>query len=57
MTQAIPKLVTFDQFIDWKPDDRRYEFDNGVIVEMPQPLGNHEQIKGFLITSRIKFDC
>ncbi|AHJ28302.1 Uma2 family endonuclease [Nodularia spumigena CS-584] len=50
MTQAITKakVVTYAEFVEWKPDGRRYELHDGVIVEMPQPLGEHEDIGGFL---------
>ncbi|MEH2466496.1 Uma2 family endonuclease [Nostoc sp.] len=50
MTQAIPKLVTFEEFVDWLPENRRvrYELHKGEIVEMAQPVGEHEEIKGFL---------
>lgn len=50
MTQAPPKLVTFDEFIAWYPDEvqRRYELHNGVIVEMSPPTGDHEEVIGFL---------
>ncbi len=52
MTQALPKtkLVTFEEFVQWKPDGGRYELHDGVIVEMTQPLGDHEEITGFLAT-------
>ncbi|MEH1836465.1 MAG: Uma2 family endonuclease [Nostoc sp.] len=50
MTQAIPKLVTFEEFVDWLPENRRvrYELHKGEIVEMAQPVGEHEELKGFL---------
>ncbi|MEH1867790.1 MAG: Uma2 family endonuclease [Nostoc sp.] len=50
MTQAIPKLVTFEEFVDWLPDNRRvrYELHKGQIVEMAQPVGEHEEVKSFL---------
>ena len=39
MTQALPKLVSFAEFIDWYPNTgTRYELHDGVIVEMP-PFG------------------
>lgn len=49
MTQALPKIVTFDEFITWYPENCgvRYELHNGEIVEMSQPTGKHERIKGF----------
>ncbi|MFN9053808.1 MAG: Uma2 family endonuclease [Pseudanabaena sp.] len=50
MVLAVAKtqLVTFDEFVEWKPEQGFYELHNGVIVEMPQPVGKHEQVKGFL---------
>ncbi|MBE9198996.1 MULTISPECIES: Uma2 family endonuclease [unclassified Nodularia (in: cyanobacteria)] len=50
MTQAItqPKVVTYAEFVELKPEGRPYELHDGVIVEMPQPLGEHEDIGGFL---------
>lgn len=49
MTQALPKIVTCDEFITWYPENSavRYELHNGEIVEMSQPTGKHERIKGF----------
>ncbi|MBC1221053.1 Uma2 family endonuclease [Nostoc sp. UCD121] len=50
MTQAIPKLVTFEEFVDWLPENRRvrYELHKGEVVEMAQPVGEHEEVKSFL---------
>jgi Uma2 family endonuclease len=49
MTQALPQLLTFDEFITWYPNDgKRYELHKGVIVEMPLPTGRHEKVIGFL---------
>ena len=50
MTQALPKLITFDEFVAWYPEnsERRYELYDGVIVEMPLPRGRHEEVVGFL---------
>ncbi|MBD2194558.1 MULTISPECIES: Uma2 family endonuclease [Calothrix] len=50
MTQAIPKLVTFAEFVNWLPENSgvRYELHNGTIVEMAQPVGEHEEVKGFI---------
>ena len=52
MAQALPKtkLVTFEEFVKWKPDGGHYELHDGVIIEMTQPLGDHEEITGFLAT-------
>jgi Uma2 family endonuclease len=47
MTQSISKLITFDEFLGWKPENGRYELHNGVIVEMPNPTGKHSALAGF----------
>ncbi|MUG91480.1 Uma2 family endonuclease [Scytonema sp. UIC 10036] len=51
MTQTLTKQVTFDEFIAWYPTDKkqRYELYNGVIIEMPPPTGDHEEVIGFLV--------
>ncbi|MEC4818490.1 MAG: Uma2 family endonuclease [Scytonema sp. PMC 1069.18] len=50
MTQALPKLLNFDEFIQWYPNEgKRYELHKGVIVEMPPPSGDHEDVVGFLM--------
>ncbi|MDF5718092.1 MAG: Uma2 family endonuclease [Rhizonema sp. NSF051] len=59
MAQALPKLVTFDEFIAWYPDNvqRQYELHNGVIIEIPLPTGDHEEITGFLARKlTVEFD-
>jgi Uma2 family endonuclease len=49
MTQTLPRLATFEQFIEWYPSNGvRYELHKGVIVEMPPPTGEHENVVGFL---------
>jgi Uma2 family endonuclease len=49
MTQALPKLSTFNEFIEWYPNDgKRYELHRGVIFEMPSPTGQHEKVVAFL---------
>ncbi|MBN3890188.1 MAG: Uma2 family endonuclease [Nostoc sp. JL31] len=50
MIQALRKLVTFDEFVAKYPDntEKRYELHDGVIVEMLQPTGDHEEVVGFL---------
>jgi Uma2 family endonuclease len=40
--------VTFEEFAQWKPENGKYELHDGVIVEMPQPTGDHENVVGFL---------
>ncbi len=47
MIQSLPKLISFDEFIEWLPENHRYELHEGTIVEM-QPTGKHEDIAGFL---------
>jgi Uma2 family endonuclease len=59
VTQVLRKLVTFDEFISWYPENpqRHYELHDGVIVEMVPPKGDHEEIVGFLaleISAEIK---
>ena len=50
MTQTLPKLVNFEEFVESLPENAtvRYELHNGDIVEMAQPVGEHEEVKGFL---------
>jgi Uma2 family endonuclease len=50
-TQAELKLYTFDEFIEWYPQNSEvhYELHDGVIVEMPKPKGQHSDLAGFLI--------
>ncbi|WP_019499676.1 Uma2 family endonuclease [Pseudanabaena sp. PCC 6802] len=47
MVQAIPQLMTFDEFIAWYPEDGRYELINGRACEV-KPTGLHEQIGAYL---------
>lgn len=49
-SRTILPVTTFETFIDWLPDNSgvRYELHNGNITEMPQPVGDHEEIKSFL---------
>lgn len=49
MTLALTKTLTFDEFLESYPDQGRYELRNGIIIEMPQPTGEHELIRAFLI--------
>lgn len=49
MLQAISKLMTFDDFLEWKPENGHYELHQGVIVEMPNPTGKHSERSGLLI--------
>lgn len=51
MIQALRQTVTFDQFIEWYPENSevRYELHQGVIVEVPKPRGPHSYVAGFAI--------
>lgn len=53
MTQAKaePKLYSFDEFIEWYPQNSeiRYELHDGVIIEIPKPRGKHSNLTGSLI--------
>jgi Uma2 family endonuclease len=55
MSQALPKLVTFAEFTEWRPEVGRYELHDGVIIEMAQPTGDHEDVVGF-IAGQISFE-
>jgi Uma2 family endonuclease len=48
--QTEPKLYTFDEFIEWYPENSqvRYELHDGVIVEIPKPKGKHSNLTGSL---------
>lgn len=50
MIQALSKqkLLTIREFLEQKPDENRYELHNGIIIEMAQPSGKHENVTGFL---------
>lgn len=52
MTRTLRKVVSFDEFVAWYPDNprQRYELHDGVIVEMAPPTGDHEEVVGFLAT-------
>jgi len=42
--------VSFDEFIDWYPENSEscYELRRGVIIEMPKPRGKHSRLAGDL---------
>lgn len=42
------RLLTVPEFIEQKPDGSRYELHNGIVIEMSQPSGKHENVTGFL---------
>lgn len=45
--------MTLDEFLEWKPDNSRYELHQGTPVEM-QPTGDYEAIVEFLSTTLIR---
>jgi Uma2 family endonuclease len=45
--------MTFDAFLQWKPDNTRYELHQGTPIEM-QPTGDHEAVVEFLSTTLIR---
>jgi Uma2 family endonuclease len=48
MTQAALDLMTFEEFLEWHPDDGRiFELIRGVPQEV-NPSGTHEKLAGFL---------
>ena len=51
MSQALTKPITFDEFIEWYPEDSEisYELHDGVIVEIAKPRGKHSRVTGFTI--------
>ncbi|MBS9383067.1 MAG: Uma2 family endonuclease [Dolichospermum sp. BR01] len=50
MVQTLTKSVSFEEFIQSYPETgTRYELHNGEIVEMNPPVGDHEEIIGFLL--------
>ncbi|HAT13234.1 MAG TPA: hypothetical protein DGO89_08855 [Microcoleaceae bacterium UBA9251] len=57
MTLALPRLVNFEEFVEWLPENSavRYELHNRNIIEIVQPVGEHEEVKGFL-TIEISFE-
>jgi Uma2 family endonuclease len=49
MIQALRRSMTFEEFLDWYPEDgRRYELIDGEVVEV-RPRGDHEEIVSILI--------
>lgn len=50
MIQAVPRQITFDQFIAWYPEnsEHRYELHSGEIIEMPKPIGKHSEVAGYM---------
>ncbi|MEQ9553305.1 MAG: Uma2 family endonuclease [Coleofasciculus sp. G3-WIS-01] len=50
-SQTQPQLYSFDEFINWYPENSevRYELHDGVIIEMPKPKGKHSTLTGSII--------
>ncbi|MDZ7954868.1 Uma2 family endonuclease [Nostoc sp. DedQUE09] len=48
MFQHLVEAINFEEFVEWKPENGRYELHKGAIVEM-QPTGEHELVRAFLI--------
>jgi Uma2 family endonuclease len=49
MIESQVKPISFEEFIEWHPDDgKRYELMEGVIIEM-LPTGSHEDVSGFIM--------
>ncbi|MDF5721987.1 MAG: Uma2 family endonuclease [Rhizonema sp. PD37] len=48
MTQAAPKLLTFDDFIALYGDNERYELIDGELIDM-EPTGPHEEVAAFVM--------
>ena len=48
-TQTIPKLLSFDDYInDYPEDSKQYQLIEGKLVEMMRPIGKHEEIGGLI---------
>jgi Uma2 family endonuclease len=47
VVQAVSQWMSFQEFLAWEPESRRYELHDRIVVEM-QPTGTHEQVIGFL---------
>lgn len=50
MIATLTKPLSFDEFVDWYPENAigKYELHNGAIVKMPLGTGEHSSIIGFL---------
>ncbi|WP_370588005.1 Uma2 family endonuclease [Trichocoleus sp. FACHB-591] len=48
MVQALPSLLSFEEFLDWCPEPGRYELIDGVVIEL-NPTGTHEKLAGFVV--------
>ncbi|MEN9222828.1 MAG: Uma2 family endonuclease [Thermostichus sp. BF3_bins_97] len=48
MIQAIRQLMTFEEFLNWYPEDGRYELINGEVIEV-RPRGDHEDVTSQIV--------
>jgi Uma2 family endonuclease len=48
MIQAVPKLLTFDEFVACYGDNERYELIDGELIDM-EPTGPHEEVAAFVL--------
>lgn len=48
MIQIVAEFVTFDEFIDWYPEnsEHHYELRDGTIVKIPKATGKHSKLTG-----------
>jgi hypothetical protein len=44
MIQSPSQPVTFEEFVEWKPEKRRYELHNGGIIEIAQRRENMKKL-------------
>lgn len=51
MVQTNLQPVSFDEFIEWYPQNSefRYELHDGAIIQMPKPTGKHSKVAGFMV--------
>ncbi|MGB3405483.1 MAG: Uma2 family endonuclease [Microcoleaceae cyanobacterium] len=55
--QPVAESLTFEDFIQQNPLEKLWELHNKIVVEIPQPLGSHESITGFLARKiTVEFD-
>lgn len=45
--QTLSKRITFSEFLEWHPENSRFELIDGIVIEM-QSTGQHEEIGKFL---------
>lgn len=58
MVQLASKSITFEEFINWYPNNGiRYELDDGIIVKRQPPSGDHEKVVGLIARKlTVEFD-